>query len=156
MAYVFSKAARKLNQGAIDIDTNKFKATLLTSTGVSNVAEKNTSSTYASFTGAGNIVQKAAANVTPIVVVIPAGTIDVANDEVEWRSTTTLSFTNLDTGQKVQGVLVFKSSGNTTTSPVVILNDFTEGVLTTAAGSTVQVTFTGEGPIKTKQSGADL
>lgn len=150
MANFFSKGVQKLNEGVIDIDTDTISVMLLNSTGV-NLALKNTTEFMGELDGTVNQVTKTTADTTVLVtlgITIAASTIDVANDEVEWDSTNVLSWTSVSgSAQVIKGLLLYKSTGTASQSPVIAIHDMSDGVGNPNGGKII-VNFKTEGIVK--------
>ena len=151
-ATMFATGIRKMHDGGILAEQALIKAVLLNSTGV-NAVNQDTHDFLNDLDAAANRILK-----TTTVVLVPLTiettgltyTLDTTNNETQWDSTQQLVWTTVGvTGgaQKAKGILVFKSSGANTTSPLICMLDFSAGALTTN-GSDITIDFDAEGLFK--------
>jgi len=139
---MFAEGVRRLGNGSIDFDTHVIKAVLMR-TSFANTTFTDANRDAFDFLDDIPTADRAKDGAFPTLAAADI-VMDAANNNVKYADgTTTISFTVVPTSLPVRGVVIFKSSGAESASPVICYNHFTAAA--TSDGGTVTVTLNADG-----------
>lgn len=135
---VFANGIKKLADGSIDFDTHVIRACLVKSS-YNTTVNKDTHDFL------NDVPSADRASSTFKVISSPTISVSASADKVFFgENIVTITFPTVANGVKCGGIVVFKSSGSTTTASPIICYD-TFGSVVTADGGTVTVTVHANG-----------
>lgn len=151
MAFMFANGIANIHNKLIDVNGtgDTIMAVLINSTGVANL-QRDTHADMADVNSAWYVLKTTSNALGRLTITMSAANIDGANNEVEFDSATSLTWTTVgDTGptQNAKGIVVFSSIGTTSEDLLICMLDFLGGAISTN-GSSITVDFHAEGLFK--------